>query len=103
MLKVTNLELNASTAKVIAQRVMEDRGMRVATRFVPAESHYVVDINPSTRYRLNLSDENLVCMQESKVGNKYFITNLSEIKGSFNEVQERFFEIVKDLNKLLRK
>lgn len=33
MLKVTNLELNASTAKVIAQRVMEDRGMRVATRF----------------------------------------------------------------------
>ena len=49
MLKVTNLELNASTAKVIAQRVMEDRGMRVATRFVPAESHYVVDINPSTR------------------------------------------------------
>ncbi len=103
MLKVTNCDLNASTAKAIAQRVMKDKGLRVTERFVPADSHYTVNVNSNLRYRINLSDNTLRCYKDFKLGDGLCLTNFSEFKGSFDEVQERFYSLVKDLSKLLNK
>ncbi|MDE6137914.1 MAG: hypothetical protein K2F57_00420 [Candidatus Gastranaerophilales bacterium] len=103
MLKVTNCELNASTAKAIAKRVMKDKDLRIAERFVPAESNYLVPLNDSSRLRIHLSDNNLVCLRESKVADRYFITGLNEVSGSFDKVQKAFYDLVKDINKLIRK
>lgn len=101
MCKITNCELNANTAKAVAQRVMRDKGMRIAKHFVPAESNYVVNLNPSTRLRINLFDDSLVCLEERKIGNRHFITGVKEVKGPFDEVQEAFYALVKDINKLI--
>lgn len=103
MLKVTNCELNASTAKAMAKRVMKDRNMRVAERFVPAESTYVVNLDPKNRIRISLSDNSVTSITETKIGDNRFIKDLHHFKGSFDAVQERFYAMVKDINKAMNK
>lgn len=102
MLKITNCELNARTAKAMAQRVLKDRDMRIARCFVPAESNYVINLSPSTRLRVNLSDNSLVCLEEIKIGNRHFVSGAKEVKGSFDKVQNAFFDLVGDINKILK-
>lgn len=101
MFKVTNCELNASTAKAIAGRVMKDRNMRVTEKFVPADSQYLVNLSPTTRLRINLSNNHLVCLEEMKIGNKHFISGIKEVKGSFDKVQKAFYDLVSDINKII--
>ncbi len=102
MCNIKNCELTASTMSAIAKRAMKDRGMRITRAFVPAESHYVVNAGTENRFRINLSDNQLTCLQERRIADQWFINGLNEFKGTIAEVQEAFINLVANINKNIK-
>ncbi len=64
MPRITNLELNANTAKAITRRVLKDRNMEIKSGFSPVESEYMVQLTPKKRIILNLSEDTFTTREE---------------------------------------
>lgn len=64
MLKVTNVELNANTAKAIAKRVLKDNNMHITDKFPPVISEYTVNLNPKKRIVMMLSEDKFTASEQ---------------------------------------
>ncbi len=87
----------------LAQRVMNDRNMRIATEFVPTTSKYTLRINPDTRVRLLVSDNELRCFQEARLGDDWILTARKFVQGTVEDVEKAFAETVEAITKVMRK
>lgn len=98
-LKITNMELNADTAKAITKRVLKERNMRITDQFVPAVSDYTVNINPVKRLKLNLTDDTFTCISQQKAGDKWMDmrTGNFQIVGPLEVVEDFFIKTLDSL------
>lgn len=85
MLKVTNCELNSSTAKAVAKRVLKDRNMQIVNKFSPVVSEYTVNLSPKKRIVMTLSEDMFVT-KEQKLTSKGWKETVSSIHN--NNVKE---------------
>lgn len=87
----------------VAQKVMQDRNMRIAKEFVPTTSKYTLRINPDTRVRLQVSDNELKCYQEARLGDDWIVMGRKLVKGSVQEIENAFAETIALINKAMGK
>ena len=95
-----NLALNADNARAICQGVLKSRGMRVTKSFVPsAMSEHVVNINPTERVKMLLSDSQFVYQPEVLKNDVWTSQQKGSriVKGSLTKVENAFFKALKQL------
>jgi len=78
MPRITNLELNANTAKAITKRVLKDRNMRIQSSFTPVDSEYMVQLSPKKRMFLNLTGDKFITREEKLTSKGWKETSSSE-------------------------
>lgn len=87
----------------VAQKVLKDRNMRITREFVPAASEYNLRLNASNRVRLLVSDNELRCYQETKLGDDWIVVGRKLVQGTIQEIENSLTETVAAINKYISK
>ncbi|MBD5402032.1 hypothetical protein HDR58_04440 [bacterium] len=103
MIKPVNIDFNPSKQ---LRKIMDERNMRVDSKFVPAVSDYTVPLSNSERIKLHISDHEFNCISEVKTDNKWTPDPSKGVvgaKGSIEFVQNQFMKTLKQIIEMVKK